>query len=245
MLIPSSRHTKEDLRLWHEQSEADSVHAMDSGFLRRCQAIKEAIQQFHRRPKPYYVATSWGKDSVVLLHLFRALKYPCKVVHVRQLDNENPHDGDVRDEFLRRYDCDYEEVAYSYKDSDETWFRDGKPVRWYQVLRDLAKRYGTHVTGVRADESSTRLLRFKTYGLETRHSFAPLHRFSCEDVFAYLAMFDLPVHPNYAMQGGGRYERQWVRTSAIGNERGRGMSRGAWEQEYYGDVLARMQVRTA
>lgn len=242
MLISSHRHTIGDLTLWKELAEADAVHALDSGFLRRCQEIKESIKQFHRRPKPYYVATSWGKDSVCLVHLFRALKYPCKVIHVRQLDNENPHDIDVRDAFLNRFDCDYTEITYSYKNADESWFHNGKPVRWFQVLADLTRQYGIHVSGVRGDESTTRLLRFLAYGLETRHSFAPFFRFTCADVFAYLSLFDLPIHPNYAMLGGGRYDRRWVRVAAIGNDRGRGHGRAEWEKEYYGDVLNRLRV---
>ena len=246
MLIPSPRHTPADLALWSELEEADKLHVRSPGFFERITRCQEAIRKFHRRVKPHYVAVSWGKDSVVLLHLFRAARYAPKVVYVRQLDNENPDSLKVRDLFLERFPhTDYEEVAYSYRDADPSWFKDGLPDRWYQVLRELQKRYGCHVTGIRADESSKRKRRCCVFGEETIYSFAPLSWLRCADVFAHLQLHNLPVHPNYAMLGGGRWPRDRLRVTAIGNKEGTGIGRAEWEREYYGDVLRRMQKGTA
>lgn len=243
MLIESHRHTAADLRHWSELEHADTVAAEQGVFCKAAATALAIIRDFHRRPKPYYVATSWGKDSVVLLHLFLAKQYSPKIVYVRQLDNENPESLRVRDNFLARFQCDYEERGYSYRDSDDSWFNSsGQPIRWFQVLRELQQDYGIHVTGVRADESSTRHLRFAKHGVESRWSLAPLQWMTTPQVFAYLKFFNLPIHPAYAMTGGGRWDRHYLRVAAIGNERGRGMGRLQWEKEYFSDVLNRLEA---
>lgn len=242
MLIPSDRHRPPDLAIWEELERADAVHATTAAFFRRCQGVKDAVNAFHRRPKPYYLGVSWGKDSVVLLHFFVAMGFQPRVVYVRQLDNENPESVKVKEAFLSRFRLEnYEEVSYSYRDAAPSWFVDGRPVRWYRLLEALRKKYGVHATGVRADESSTRMMRFKTHGIESRWSFAPFRHFQVEDVFAYLKLFDLPVHPNYAMMRGGLWPRDRLRVTAIGNKEGSGIGRAEWEREYFGDVLRRME----
>jgi phosphoadenosine phosphosulfate reductase len=80
----------------------------------------------------------------------------------------------------------------------------------------------------------------RVFGLETEFSFAPLAYLTVHDIFAYLYENGLPVHPVYAMTGGGRWDKYRLRVSAIGNPEGRGVGRLVWEKEYYGDVLARM-----
>ena len=243
MLVESDRHTDADLQHWHELSAADRSAAQQAVFAATAARARDSIRSFYRRPRPHYVATSWGKDSVVLLHMLRATGYSPKVIHVRQLDNENPESLKVRDAFLARFPCDYEEVGYSYRDADASWFGGkGQPIRWFQVLRELQGQYGMHITGVRADESSTRHLRFATYGVESRWSLAPLQWMTIDHVFAYLHFFDLPIHANYAMTGGGRWDRRYLRVAAIGNERGRGHGRLTWEREYFSDVLNRMEA---
>ena len=85
------------------------------------------------------------------------------------------------------------------------------------------------------------MLRYQRFGCETRASFAPFRFFRVADIFAYMSMFDLPIHPNYAMVGGGRWDRNRIRVTSIGNREGTGHGRAEWEREYYGDVLARIE----
>ena len=60
------------------------------------------------------------------------------------------------------------------------------------------------------------------------------------ETFGYLAAHDLPVHPAYAMLGGGRWERDRIRVASLGGRRGDGIGRAEWEREYYSDVLNRL-----
>jgi len=79
-------------------------------------------------------------------------------------------------------------------------------------------------------------------GIETKNSFAPFRYFNCKDIFAYLEEKDLPVHPNYAMTAGGRWDKYRIRVAAVGNKEGDGMGRAEWEKEYYQDILNRVSL---
>ena len=80
-----------------------------------------------------------------------------------------------------------------------------------------------------------------------RKSFTALDRASqlafwrAADVFAYLAQRGLPVHPAYGYLGGGRWARERLRVAEIGDTHGRLSGRGEWEQEYYGDLLHKIE----
>lgn len=245
MLIPSDRHRPDDLSLWAELAEADLIWAESPAHRARVAHAEALIGRFLNRGKRHFVATSWGKDSVVVVDLFRRAGVRPRVVWVRQLDNENPGSPQVRDAYLQRFgdEIDYEERAYSYlRGAEPSWYYRGRPRRWFQVLRELQRDHGCHVTGIRPDESSQRKLRFDVFGPETLWSFAPLVRLRNADVFAYLASRGLPIHSAYAMLGGGRWPRDRLRVTAIGNREGTGAGRREWEQEYYGDVLRRMEA---
>ena len=52
----------------------------------------------------------------------------------------------------------------------------------------------------------------------------------------------MPVHPNYAMLGVGRWDKYRLRVAAVGHCEGDGMGRREWEREYYGDILNRTEA---
>jgi phosphoadenosine phosphosulfate reductase len=98
--------------------------------------------------------------------------------------------------------------------------------------------------GIRADESSGRRIRTLRWGLNSPNGSAPIAKWSTQDVFSYLAVNDLPVHPAYAMLGGGRWPRERLRVAEIGDSHGTGGGRREWEMEYYGDVLRRIEAES-
>ena len=55
----------------------------------------------------------------------------------------------------------------------------------------------------------------------------------------YLNKYNLPIHPNYAMLGGGRYDRNNLRVDCLAGTQGNGMGRNEWEKEYYQDIVNR------
>jgi len=244
MLLASDRHTLKDLELWKEYEDMDKEYSSTQQYCRHIEITLSAISGFIAEGLSYFIGSSWGKDSTVLVHMFLSICPSIKIVFIRQLDNANPHSEDVRDNFLERFQpLGYEEISYTYTKANQGWYKDGRPIHWYRVLDELNRKYGIHVTGLRPDESGKREKRFKVFGMQTENSFAPFQFMTHRDIFGYLYAHNLPVHPNYAMLGGGRWERERIRTAAIGNSEGDGMGRAEWEREYYPDILARIAAR--
>src|SRR5690606_35561412 len=61
------------------------------------------------------------------------------------------------------------------------------------------------------------------------------------ELWAYLKLHDLPIHPAYAMTMGGTLDRSRIRVHSFGGEDGAINGRLAWEDHYYGDITARLE----
>jgi phosphoadenosine phosphosulfate reductase len=68
----------------------------------------------------------------------------------------------------------------------------------------------------------------------------PIGRWSAKDVYGWLKVNDLPVHPAYACTSGGFLDRDWLRVGIIGGPKGVHMGRAAWEWEYYPEIMQRL-----
>lgn len=237
MLIPSPRHRPEDLDLWRRLEECDRDNYRLDHVEEKAERAVEDIRRFAVEG-PCYVGVSWGKDSVVVAHLVAAHGLPCPALWLREGEAANPECEAVAWAFTQRWpNLRYREVLIEYRPENlET--PDAT------VFRALAAAAGTdrYITGLRAEESRVRRMRYFVHGVSTRRTCAPLSSWKAKHVFAYLAHHDLPTHPVYAMLGGGRWSRDRVRTAMLGGGRGRGMGREEWEREYYGDVLRRLEA---
>lgn len=227
MLIPSPRHTRSDLEHWRR------CESMDREYLRRCGARLDRLTtdavsvlvEFVSGGR-CYLGTSWGKDSVTVLHLAREIAVP--VVWVRVDDQENPDCTLVRDAFLSRWPIDYHEIRAA------SGAAEGKRTSSLGFA-EAAKRFGVrHISGVRAEESTTRAIAVARYGVASAGSCRPIARWSAIEIYAYAARHDLPIHPAYACTLGGTLDRGRVRVGALGGDRGTGRGRRAWEARYYG-----------
>ena len=145
-------------------------------------------------------------------------------VWVRMRGRDNPDCERVRDAFAP---ARYHERVFRYGDC-------GHGEHW----RAVEVEFGPHrLTGVRMDESGTRAMSVKRLGVDTGRSCRPLADWTGSDVFAWLAVHGLPVHPAYACLGGGRWPRDRLRVHGIGGERASNYGRREWEREYYSDVI--------
>jgi phosphoadenosine phosphosulfate reductase len=238
-LIQSHRPTREDLRVWERWDRADrALYASGATRTKEQQAI-DALRMFAEQPLPYYVSVSWGKDSVVVADLvarhYDLLGCP-PIVWFPAGAIENPDCVLVRDAFLRTHDVEYREIEASLTsdDWDRTIGHDGAQAEFERVARQLAPRY---VSGVRAEESSTRRMAVGSHGLASRGSARPIGTWGYHHVYAYLAGRDLPVHPAYACTLDGAIDRAALRVSTIGGERGRRFGRDQWERRYYPEMF--------
>lgn len=247
MLIESEQHTNKDLILWNDYYEADLIRSKE--IANKEKKSLDAIYKFLKNGKAY-ISTSWGKDSVVVADLALRNGINITLVHLYCIPSHNDNCDLVRDEFFKIYPgIDYHEFICDYgdiyqrnlpvhihdKETDRIWKR-----TWAKVNSKISER---HISGVRARESAVRKIRMMRWGENTIKTCAPIGWWTTGDVFAYLAKYDLPVHPNYAMLGGGRYNRNYLRVAEIGDSRGREVGRGLWECEYYSDKLNRLVIQ--
>jgi phosphoadenosine phosphosulfate reductase len=155
-------------------------------------------------------------------------------------DIVNPYCFVVRDKFLKQFrNVNYNEIHI------DRWF-DGNRLRATGTIEKgfkiANKKYGNkYVSGIRADESGIRKIVMKLYGYQTKNTCRPLGWWKEKDVFAYLNHYKLPIHSNYAMLGGGRYKREYLRVASIGIKRGDNFDKNLWEREYYSDILHKLQ----
>jgi phosphoadenosine phosphosulfate reductase len=227
MLIQSPRHTPRDLELWGEYEGADLIHYTQGRVADKAAAAVDVIRRF-ALDGPCYAAVSWGKDSTVLSHL--AVACGVRLGWARWPGVDNPDSERVRD-------VSGWPVVEAWGAADDR--EDGRG-----GFAALAAVCGTDrvITGLRADESTSRRLSAWVHGHVTAQTCRPLLFWSTADVFAYLASHRLPVHPAYAMLGDGRWDRARLRVDVLGDSRGTGGGRNEWEAEYYGDVLRRIQA---
>lgn len=244
-LIRVPEHRPEDLQAWEEVSRYDLAHARTEGFVRRVMEAQREIDSWCAEDRDPYVSVSWGKDSVCLAHL--AVQHHQRggrrLPHLRfscpELDP--PRSSLVRDSFLARFSdhLTYEEVELRLSSPPvyggdglvlDEWEDDVFCPAWFEAI--VRHDYDSYMMGLRADESAGRRKRLKYYGLSTDVASAPISRWTAADVWAYLAVHDLPIHPVYAMSMGGRLDRDWLRVCFQGLTDGAWKGRADWERIY-------------
>lgn len=230
MLIVTDRHTRADLKRWADYEEMDLVNSYSTRKVDESIFVLKAWRSAHDSGAIY---TSWGKDSIVLLDFVVRSGIKVPVLYMRFTDRDNPDCDLVRDAFLSEHDLDYHEEFYEYAKVRKTG------AHW----RDMAKKWGEYrVTGIRNDESGKRALQWKLNGFESEHSCRPLSLWKNNEIFAYIAQNGLPLCPVYGYLGGGRWQREHIRTHSLAGSTGNGIGRTEWEREYYPDILAKVSA---
>jgi phosphoadenosine phosphosulfate reductase len=202
----------------------DALHATSSRLRGKIDQAKQALERFVAGG-PCYCGVSWGKDSVAVAGLIAEMGLDVPIVWIRVEPIANPDCALVRDTFLDRFALRYEEVEVDVSEPGSGFDR---------AARLFGRRY---ISGIRKVESFRRRMRMGRWGHSSRNTCAPIGWWSTDDVFGYLALHDLPVHPAYACSRGGLYARDAIRVDVIGGLCGRGGARDSWERIYYPDMV--------
>lgn len=247
MLMGCGLITKADMARWIEYERADRIQARQ--IKAEIQKTKKRIETYLKRGDPCYVSISWGKDSVMLAHMVETV---CKennlplppLIYLREMPMDNPYNLTIKDLFMAKSDYEYIEIAIDYGRAGFAPYLDsrGNSRLFKRKAKETRKHFGKAIMGIRREESLTRKIRFARWGLETGTSFCPLDRWHNRDVFAYLSLYDLPIHPNYAMTQGGLYRREDLRVDCLMGSQGTAFGRSEWEKLYYGDMIRRMEA---
>ena len=235
-LIESPRFQPGDLAAWQAAAARDLVWADTPAYRER---VEDAELRLYRwgRDKDFYAGTSWGKDSMALAHMLAQYLPGKPLVWIRVEPIKNPECLLVRDEFLRRFPAvRYDEITVHCRiDADGVPHATGTLEAGFA---EAARRHGeNHISGIRRHEAAGREKHYRASGGETDRTLAPLIRWTGDDVFAYLAQHDLPVHPVYAMSMGGVIDRSKLRVASLRGRSGTGMGRREWEDLYYPEFM--------
>lgn len=244
MLIPDVRHTKRDIEAWNSWSVLDRIHGRSSSFARKESIALERIRSFVAEGKSW-CAVSWGKDSCVIAHMVQILGLvDVPIVSVKLTPIFNPDCDTVRDKFLTSFPHTYHEIIVDCVRGKTGWHAvsvaESKVPQNVEVgFKQANAVYGDRsIRGIRGAESGTRQMSKMVHGVSTAHSCRPIIDWTGQDVFAYLAKYDIPVHPAYAMSYGGMLDRDRIRVSFLGGSTGSGKGRDEWESTYYSQALS-------
>lgn len=148
---------------------------------------------------PAYVACSWGKDSISMLHLVQQLKPEIPVISF----------GHPERELISNYADVEQRYCHAYSPSLTTLIMQGDHVPDKLRRTELWKTYPLAFVGLRKEESDKRSISISKYGLI--HQFTsglrrgtwrccPLGWWGWKDVWAYIVANNLPYLDAYDLQ---------------------------------------------
>lgn len=178
------------------EREGFLAHAQLPGFRRKVASARSIIAEA-MAIAPCYVAVSWGKDSVAMLHLATSLG--C----VNAINFRTPHqqliddfDG-VRDRFLQHTPCQYQEINIANEQTIPKAVNEQR--LWHQ--------YPVAIIGIRAEENPKKrggvfardgyLSQYKSGVRRGSWRCWPIANWTWQDVWAYIVLHDLPYLPSY------------------------------------------------
>ena len=142
-----------------------------------------------------YVAISWGKDSVVLLHLVQSIRADIKAIYHAHIERDLISNySEVIDRYTAKFPTNLT--------IQETWDASGNIAKNLGVYHD----YPVCFLGLRAEESVNRKRSMRNYGLIHQYSsgflsgtyrVCPLGWWSWIDIWAYIFTHDLPYLDAY------------------------------------------------
>jgi phosphoadenosine phosphosulfate reductase len=152
------------------------------------QLIKESIEKY---PK-IVCACSFGKDSMVMLHLAITVKKNIPVIAVLS-DTEFPETYEYAKKMVAKYHLNYKE--YRYKQIGTGALCCGAPK--VETFKIALADYDAWISGVRSTEGITRVHFKKVETLEGLTKINPILDFTELDVWRYLALYEIPANPKY------------------------------------------------
>lgn len=170
--------------------------------------IKEAL-----KIAPAYVAISWGKDSLVMLHLCQEIQPNIIAVNYGSTEQDTVDNyTEVINNYLQKFPTNYKELTGLPEWADTP---DTVQDRCNQILKG---EYTLAFVGLRAEESRNRKRSLINNGLihqyrsgkyAGHYRVCPLGWWNWRDVWAYIVINDLPYLNSYDYK-----DREYGRTNA-------------------------------
>jgi phosphoadenosine phosphosulfate reductase len=213
------------------------------------------LQDHVRDAEQAYLAWSTGKDSTVLLHLCHQLDLDIEAIYY-DADAKLPGTTDYMDHVRDAYDVpvrvvETEPIMDVYEraggpQADGIEHATMRATVWRPVRRLAREGYDLGIVGLRAEESNRREQRLNEHGHVTTHvdgqtTLYPLADWTTQDVWAYHAHHQVPVHPAYEHTA--YLDRDEIRTSYWCGESGVQYGRWYWLKQNYPRLFNRFRER--
>ncbi len=161
-------------------------------FLEKVEQAKQLISESIQKYPKITCACSFGKDSMVTLHLAISIKHDIPVFSVLS-NTEFPETYDYVKKMVALYHLNYKE--YRYKQVGTGAECCGAPK--VETFKTALANYDAWISGVRKTEGITRVNFKKVEVLNGLTKINPILDFTELDVWRYLALYEIPVNPKY------------------------------------------------
>lgn len=142
------------------------------------------------------VGCSFGKDSMVLLHLCREVEPDIEVFAVLA-NTEFQETYDFRDRIVKEWKLNYKEYPFSQVDSfkEDLSLCCGKPK--VNAVKRAVKNHKAWFAGIRKTEGISRTDFQYVEEKDGLVKINPILEFTEMDVWRYIASFEIPINPKY------------------------------------------------
>jgi 3'-phosphoadenosine 5'-phosphosulfate sulfotransferase (PAPS reductase)/FAD synthetase len=242
---------------WDDYREEDRLRAKLPAFRRRVERTRAIVRDWLAQCRRPYIACSGGKDSVAMLHLIQCTA--AEPIPVLWYDSgvEWPGVDVVFDRLKSRQLCpkltivrpDVDVIALKRRQlAGELSAASKDRLALHEPIRHAVRTagYDAAAIGLRQEESRTRALDRATHGPIHRRAdgllrCTPLADWSWQDVYAYIALQRLPLHPIYSaplldLEHRGRIRLSWWLSTDHWRH-----GELAWVRDNYPDIHARLR----
>lgn len=180
----------------HCEREAFLAYAQLPKFKRRVAEALDVIREAWAIA-PSCVSISWGKDSIVMLHLCQQIQPDIMAVNIGdELEDLQDNYSEVVDNYRAKFGFNYLQIFY-----DEAL--DGG---FFKQIQRIYEQFPVNFIGCRAEENKRRRTAISKYGKIHQYQSGtnkgkwrafPLAYWSWQDVWAYICLHDLPYLKSY------------------------------------------------
>lgn len=161
-------------------------------FIKKVEAAKNLIREYLKKYDKIACACSFGKDSLVLLHLVRSVNPNVKVFSVLA-DTEFDETTIFKEKIIRGWSLNYEEFVFENMGDREDCCRAPKVEKFKEAVKDLDAWFA----GIRQDEGATRTNFEEVEEKDGLVKINPLLHFTEKDIWRYIALYQVPINPLY------------------------------------------------
>ena len=167
---------------------------MPTTFIKKIQNAKDIIAEYVKKYPKSAVSLSFGKDSMVLVHLTRQIK-PDILTFAVLSDTEFPETLALRDRVVKEWDLHYKE--YTFQNDPSKGREDCCKTPKVATFKEAVKNLDLWFSGIRRDEGFTRTDFEYVEEKDGLIKVNPILDFTEKDIWHYCAAFNLPVNPLY------------------------------------------------